>query len=597
MPETHRELNLATIVSARGQRQHYEAQQAGGGRMQQRAAVEAKHLRYRLQSNQLELELSEIPKHAGSLRISLPAEDLPESWEGFATLQAEVSVAAGAAVQLEVIGARNLLQSDWQERSGTLRLSLRDLPLAAGTQPPWQPQGIRIRLKGRNGAPPAKASLSAVRLLAADKQGNQPVVDRYGQRASTTWEGKIESDEDLRDSIRRELATPDDGSPDRSAYGGWKQAGRMEGTGFFRVGQTGGRWFFVDPEGYPFWSLGVTGIRSREYTPWVGREWLFEALPMAGTPEAAAYMRRPLVHDGPKSCVSFYYWNLLRKYGSEENWRAALPERLRRWGINTCGNWSGSMLEQTGIPHTRWLKTTGGGAPMLDKRFPDVFDENWDQWFHGVCEKEVAPHADNPWILGWFVDNELPWHRMRFAPSGQDADSYYQRYADTYFSKVVGILKQYAPNHLYLGCRFLREPPPQPVMAAAGRYAEVVTVNCYAMEPEEALFQQWHAATGCPILIGEHHFPLVSQRQLPPLYPAFTAAEREQAYAGYLKSWASQPYSLGAHWFQWVDQHPTGRGDGENQTIGLVDVTDQPYPELRKVLRHAAGALPQWCRG
>jgi len=586
-----RELYFASILSACGKKEHFEAQQAGGGRMQRRAAVEAKNLHYRLEADQLVMELTDATKRTGNLRISLPVAGFPESWEGYETLQAEVEPGPGGAVQLEIIGARNLVQSDWSESKGRLSVSLRDLPLAAGTQPPLKPEGIRLRLKNRTDAHPVSASVSSIRLLAGDRWVNQPVVDSFGQRISTSWEGKIESEEGLRAVAVRENDPEAAAGPELSAYGGWKQAGRREATGFFRVAQTQGRWFFVDPDGYPFWSLGVTGIRSSEYTPWHGREWMFAELPQAGTEEAAAYMRRPLVKDGPKTCVSFYYWNLLRIYGSEEAWRKRLPGRLRSYGFNSCGNWSSAMLEQTEIPYTRWLKTVGEGAPMIDQRFPDVFDERWERWFHGVCEKEVAPHAGNPWILGWFVDNELPWNRMR-VPAGEDEGSYYRRYADTYFSKVTGILHQYAPNHLYLGCRFVRNPPPDHVMEAAGRYSQVVTVNCYAMEPDEALFQKWHTATGCPILIGEHHFPLLSERQLPPLYPAFTAAEREAAYAGYLKSWASQPYSLGAHWFQWVDQHPTGRGDGENQTIGIVDLTDQPHRELIKVVQKTAKALP-----
>ncbi|UCF39498.1 MAG: hypothetical protein JSU96_13690, partial [Acidobacteriota bacterium] len=42
---------------------------------------------------------------------------------------------------------------------------------------------------------------------------------------------------------------------------------------------------------------------------------------------------------------------------------------------------------------------------------------------------------------------------------------------------------------------------------------------------------------------------------------------------------------IGAHWFQWVDQPSTGRYDGENYNIGLVDVTDRPYEELTEALK------------
>ena len=42
---------------------------------------------------------------------------------------------------------------------------------------------------------------------------------------------------------------------------------------------------------------------------------------------------------------------------------------------------------------------------------------------------------------------------------------------------------------------------------------------------------------------------------------------------------------MGTHYFQWADQPATGRFDGENYNIGLVDVTDRPYPGLVEALK------------
>jgi hypothetical protein len=40
------------------------------------------------------------------------------------------------------------------------------------------------------------------------------------------------------------------------------------------------------------------------------------------------------------------------------------------------------------------------------------------------------------------------------------------------------------------------------------------------------------------------------------------------------------PELVGTHYFQWADQPSTGRFDGENYNIGLVDVTDRPYAPM-----------------
>jgi len=44
-------------------------------------------------------------------------------------------------------------------------------------------------------------------------------------------------------------------------------------------------------------------------------------------------------------------------------------------------------------------------------------------------------------------------------------------------------------------------------------------------------------------------------------------------------------------WFQWIDQPPTGRSDGENYNIGFLDVTDRPYKELVDAVKETFGRI------
>jgi agarase len=259
---------------------------------------------------------------------------------------------------------------------------------------------------------------------------------------------------------------------------------------------------------------------------------------------------------------------------------------------------------------------------------------------------EVEPHAEDRLCVGWFVDNELPWHtpnlleappesalkgewvallqgrheslaacsqvwqrpfrdwsdtaRLTMAevppagPGRADYEALVRHYAEAYFAEIKDVLRRFAPKHLYLGCRFVRNAPAREIVAAAGRHCDVVTVNCYAWEPTREQFGAWHRDCGRPILIGEHHVSLDSPRQLPPLWEAFSPAERERYYANFVETWARQPYSLGCHYFQHADQPATGRGDGENQTVGFVDITDQPHPDLDRALRASLPRVYDW---
>jgi agarase len=260
---------------------------------------------------------------------------------------------------------------------------------------------------------------------------------------------------------------------------------------------------------------------------------------------------------------------------------------------------------------------------------------------------EAAEFRDNPLLLGYFVDNESGWGHLDLlnrlpkdaylrrewgkylqsvygdvghfaAATGKDFASWEavynasdekglpqrdvqileEMYARKYFEVITKTLKKYDPNHLYLGCRFTRALKPEHLLKVAGEYCDVVTVNVYAYEPEREQMNAWYRLTGRPILIGEHHVALDSDRQLPLRWQVFSSAERYEYYTNYVRTWAEMPYSLGCHWYQWADQNLTGRAsNGENQIVGFVDITDQPYDNLVQAVRDVSEKVYTWHAG
>ncbi|MQY77712.1 MAG: hypothetical protein GH151_00715 [Bacteroidetes bacterium] len=51
------------------------------------------------------------------------------------------------------------------------------------------------------------------------------------------------------------------------------------------------------------------------------------------------------------------------------------------------------------------------------------------------------------------------------------------------------------------------------------------------------------------------------------------------------------PYFVGTGWFQFQDQVATGRGDGENYQIGLIDICNKPYPETIEAVREVGSSM------
>jgi hypothetical protein len=655
----------------------YEGFQAGGGGVVEKAQVVLRDVEVGARDGDISVRFL---RDGASLEATVAALGLPTDWAAFSHL--DVTFVGGDVdlmLHVTVVGARGRLIQTARVPAGQkarLSVDLGDLPLGQANHPSYQPVAVRLtaqwgdswptegaRIVAGQGWPatannaPADGRIREVALLPHASSPRRAVCDRFGQRIRGDWPGKVRFEDELRrraEEERRSFAA----SPapkGRSVYGGWTDGPRLEASGFFRVHRDAdGRWWYVDPDGWPFWSLGTTGVRIADTTIVEGREFLFEELPAVDGPYAKVLnppINSPANDPAGRRTVAFYYWNVLRKWGTEEAWRDHVAHRFRAWGLNTVANWSQeSVLRQRIVPHVRTLTTRVEGAPRVAQRMPDVWSSRWLAAFEAHVAHDAAPHRDNPWLLGYFCDNEMPWGglhkrildcpseaaardafvdflRRRYGsldalrrdfgsavtdwstarglipeqlpaegPSQETMLDFAGEYAERYFRLVSETIRRHDPNHLYLGCRFVRGKPDDRICAAAGRHSPVVTVNCYDLWPRREQFGDWHRACGGrPIQIGEFHLPLSGNRQLPPLYPAFTADERRQLVMESVRKWAEQPYAVGAHWYQHADQHITGRpADGENQPCGLVDITDTPHPDIVGALGEAALGMYAW---
>lgn len=661
----------------RGMTERYEAFQAGGGGMVKRQIIITKHADCVMRHNAAEF----VFEHSdASFEGLIETWNLPTNWKPYGKILLDLEAPGEPLIlELMIIGARNRLIHRYELAAGERRqveFDLRDLPLTAGIRAAYEPTAIRLvglwggdenlsdfqrarRDWGTKDAflPPLDPIRPGPRSILLHKlelcpqtQSPRPYcVDRFGQRASVSWPGKITDEAELaalRDAEEQMLADMP-GPGDRSPYGGWTGGPKFEATGYFRTHQEQGVWWLVDPSGCPFYSIGTTGVRTTDNTIPQGREELYQELPPKEGPGSEAWL---LGTPGNMLGVGFYRWNILRKYGSKEAWRDRVCKRFKAWGFNTIANWSEAvMLDQQQVPHVRTTASRDESFALIHPSFPDVFDPTWLSNLDEKYAREVAPHRDNPWVIGYFVDNEASWRNpgllraerdmaVRQAwvdhcrkQSGGDLSAvskalgqslgswdelrsltaeqipeegpgselmagFEALYAQTMFSGVRQMLQKHDPNHLYLGCRFVRQMPDPRIVKANGDHVDVISINCYGLYPAAEQFDAWYeAGGGKPLMMGEHHFPLLSVRQLPPLYAAFTAEERQLLYVNFLKTWASRTYTVGSHWFQHADQAATGRGsDGENQTVGFVDVTDQPHPELVAAAREVTSQIYTW---
>ncbi len=446
-----------------------------------------------------------------------------------------------------------------------------------------------------------------------------PLLDAFGQIRSVDWPGKSASAEAMQTALRQEVeslrARPDD--PDLNRFGGWKAGPRQPATGHFRTAKVDGRWWFVDPEGCLFWSMGVNGVGLNASTPLTGREPLFAWVPAADSDLWSAAVAP--TRNGKVFTLNFPAANLARALGPE--WRAEINDlthlRMRAWGVNTMAAWSDEdLLKQGRTPYTL---ITGIWWPvwrMHGQHLPEPFADDFEKSLRDSL-RALAWAKDDPFCIGVFIDNELDWpdtfgEAVLQAPDWQptrrwalsqmqakhpglekleeqhraELDGLYRDYAAKYFETCRRVLCEELPGKLHLGCRTHRGPPLLGEVAA--RYVDVFSVNRYESVPGA---HQVPAKVDMPILMSEFHFG-APDRGVPGcgLRSVHDQTQRGRACATYVAGGLLDPRVVGAHWFCWIDQSAAGR-PGENYQIGFVDVANRPHGEFIQPVSRVARAM------
>ncbi len=418
-------------------------------------------------------------------------------------------------------------------------------------------------------------------------------------------------------------------APAFDQYGGLKDKNFGPGK-CFRTHNDGERWWLVTPDGGAFLSLGVCNVN-----------------PVGDTERGTN--RQP------------YRENVLKKHGSVEQWTAATRDHFREWGLNTLGDWSSEHLRGA-VPYTVELSVSPGGWGK--GAVPDFFDPK-------VAERirqrgaAVDAYVNDPWLVGYFLDNELPWafdyrrlpslfpgymamkpdtpgkqrlveffkerygttealakvwnvkladwaalaqlKAMAAADSAKaevDREAFVRLAAGEYFKAAAEGIRSKDKDHLILGCRFVWALVPRPVVQACGDYCDVVTINYYEAGPvgkaalgltsgismrlsDDLSFRAFYEAAQKPLIVTEFSFRGMDSgmpNTFPPgwlLQPnVATQQDRADKFEQCVTTWLSQPYLVGYHWFEYVDEPRGGRFDGENGNYGLVNIEDEPYRVL-----------------
>jgi hypothetical protein len=392
--------------------------------------------------------------------------------------------------------------------------------------------------------------------------------------------------------------TPDAQPPALSRFGG-DLAQRGEATGFFRVERKGARWWMVDPEGYHYFNTAVNTVRA--------------------TTTGSAIMQA----------------SLKEKFGDRAGWANATSALLRENGFNGVGAWSDHddlNAATQRLPYTLMLdlmksyaRNRNGLVKVGDyMRFMEGVPFVFDPEFEGYCRKRMESFSrlrDDPWMVGVFSDNELPWPRdaldrylqLPSAEAGHKAaqswrkaryggaeaehqpeitdeerDAFLSHVLDRYFSTVNRVIKETLPHHLYLGSRLHgRSTFNEGVWEAVAPHVDVISANVYFQwtPPVERLRETVNRINK-PFIVTEWYAKGMDTN-LPNITGAGwlvpTQADRGRFYQHFVLSLLETEGCVGSHWFCYMDNDPADTStDASNRDSnkGMVNTRHEPYTAL-----------------
>ncbi len=477
--------------------------------------------------------------------------------------------------------------------------------------------------------------LDNVRLLPA-VPAIEGIVDAFGQYTGADWPGKLKDASEF--AARR---TAEDAElkarpflPDRDRYGGHARGPKRSATGFFRTEKIDGRWWLITPDGTRFFSLGMDCVSLYGDTFTTGRESMFTWLPGKDDPLARHAGRYGHVHSGPikeGATFNFLAANLERKFGRdyEKAWFDLALRRLPSWGFNTVANWSDGRLYRNGrVPYVATV-TIDGDHPRISSgsdywgRMHDPFDPRFTENAGKAIRGVAALIQDDPWCVGYFVDNELSWGgwgddeqryglargalaegaecrarqafvarlkakyrdvaalnrvwgtsfadwdavRAPHAPHGKSPSM-----TDALKADMGAFVKDFARQYFRVVRDELRKAAPHHLylgcrfawrtpeaVEAAGEICDVVSFNIYKPKVDP---NEWTFLNDLnkPCIIGEFHFGSLDRGMFHTgLVAAADQNARAAMYRDYVRSVLDHPALVGCHWFQYVDQPLTGR--------------------------------------
>jgi hypothetical protein len=269
---------------------------------------------------------------------------------------------------------------------------------------------------------------------------------------------------------------------------------------FFTLAQRKGRWWFVTPEGKPFFSIALNHI----------------------DPAPLRYL------------ANGDLWE--RKYGnSMKRWlQESVAPDLHEWGFNSVG-WTQEDVTRgltnhrhsraftfeeyqwLGLPYCHQLPFADFHQWEVETRHPDFYSAEFAEWCDYVARDQCARMEGDPKLIGYFYTDCPTWIHTRphnqwkgplFDPeklTSEAGRSELTALATQWYQVTHDAIRRYDKHHLILGDRYeASNPIAEEVVRAALPYVDVLSFQHFK-QPDEvsANLRKWHDLTSKPVLLAD----------------------------------------------------------------------------------------------
>jgi len=403
-------------------------------------------------------------------------------------------------------------------------------------------------------------------------------------------------------------------------------------TGFFRVEEINGRWYFISPDGTPLIIKGTQYMQpitpstmgSRMTAAYQNR---FNSNPVLWAKETSQ-----LMIDNNFNCLSI--WST-----SPINWPSEINQTMKR---PKCNNYI-AQVESINVLQQFFYKAQMPSNTF--NKFILLYDDGFLESAESWVDQHTARFKNDPHFVGYYLDNELPFYtapgswgygnksltiniedfldlqddlpagttdkfksarinarsaaeqfltergKTRATITDDDRFAFIDMIAEKYYSIAAGLVKQYDPDHLVLGSRLHHDSKFLPgVVAACARYSDVISINYYNMwEPDLSYMSNLKTWTSNkPIIITEFYTKGVDAG-LPDLtgagWKVRTQLDRGRFYQNFCMLMLEAKNCAGWTHFSYTDfRELNSAGDDVTANRGIVNQDFEPYTDMLRMM-------------